>query len=139
MATATTAGPITRSRSPLSEGGRRETAGAGRFLGAALLLGALLAPAPSRAAPGDAAEMALARALFTKGAVPPCALCHTLKDAGTAGAVGPILDELQPDAARVVAALKNGIGAMPSYKATLSEAQIQALARYVAKASGAAN
>jgi sulfite dehydrogenase len=99
---------------------------------------ALLAPGPAASAPGDAAETALARALFTKGAVPPCGLCHTLKDAGTAGAVGPILDELQPDAARVVAALKNGIGAMPSYKATLSDAQMQALGRYVAKASGAA-
>jgi len=67
--------------------------------------------------------------------VPPCALCHALKDAGTSGAVGPVLDDLQPDAARVVAALKNGIGAMPSYKATLSEAQMQALGRYVEKAS----
>lgn len=105
-------------------------------VGAALLV--LLAPLAARAAPGDAAEMALAKALFTKAAVPPCALCHTLKDAGTSGAAGPILDELQPDAARVVAALKNGIGAMPSYKATLSEAQMQALGRYVAKASGAA-
>jgi sulfite dehydrogenase len=93
---------------------------------------------PAVAAPGDAAETALAKALFTKGAVPPCALCHTLQDAGTTGAVGPVLDELQPDAARVVAALRNGIGAMPSYKASLSEAQMQALGRYVAKASGAA-
>jgi sulfite dehydrogenase len=104
----------------------------------AVLASVVLAAFPAAAAPGDAAETALAKALFTKGAVPPCALCHTLKDAGTSGAVGPVLDELQPDAARVVAALKNGIGAMPSYKATLSEAQIQALARYVAKASGAA-
>ena len=104
----------------------------------AVLASVVLAAFPAASAPGDAAETALAKALFTKGAVPPCALCHTLKDAGTSGAVGPVLDELQPDAARVVAALKNGIGAMPSYKATLSEAQIQALARYVAKASGAA-
>jgi len=101
---------------------------------AALALAAL----PAAAAPGDAAETALAKALFTQGAVPPCALCHTLKDAGSAGAVGPVLDELQPDAARVVAALKNGIGAMPSYKATLTDAQMQALGRYVARATGAA-
>lgn len=98
---------------------------------------ALLVPGPAAAAPGDAAEMALAKALFTQGAVPPCAVCHTLKDAGSAGEVGPILDELRPDAGRVVAALKNGIGAMPSYKATLSEAQMQALGRYVEKASRA--
>jgi cytochrome c6 len=109
----------------------------GGRLAAWACVAALLVPGAAGAAPGDAAEMALAKGLFTKGAVPPCALCHTLKDAGTSGAVGPILDELQPDAARVVAALKNGIGAMPSYKATLSEAQMQALGRYVAKASGA--
>jgi cytochrome c6 len=123
----------------LSEPGRRTPArlAAAAAVAATVVLGLLIAPGASRAAPGDAVETALARDLFTKGAVPPCALCHTLKDAGAAGAVGPILDELQPDAARVVAALKNGIGAMPSYKATLNEAQMQALGRYVAKASGA--
>ena len=117
---------------------RARPAAGSLVLATGALLAALLGTAPAAAAPGDAAEMALAKALFTKGAVPPCALCHALKDAGAAGAVGPVLDELQPDAARVVAALKNGIGAMPSYKATLSEAQMQALGRYVAKASGAA-
>ena len=86
----------------------------------------------------DASQLALGKALFTNQATPPCALCHTLKDAGTAGAVGPVLDELQPDAARVATALRNGIGAMPSYKALLKEEQIQALARYVSKASGGA-
>ncbi len=70
--------------------------------------------------------------------MPACAVCHTLKDAGSEGAVGPVLDELKPDAARVVNALRNGLGNMPSYKGSLSEEQMQALARYVAKASGAA-
>ena len=102
---------------------------------AAVLLG-LLAAAPACGA--DDAQLALGRTLFTKGAVPSCAVCHTLKDAGTQGAVGPILDELKPDAQRVATALRNGIGAMPSFKATLSEEQIVALARYVAVASGAA-
>jgi mono/diheme cytochrome c family protein len=64
-------------------------------------------------------------------------VCHTLKDAGSEGAVGPVLDELKPDAARVANALRNGLGNMPSYKAVLSDAQIKALAQYVAKASGA--
>jgi len=94
--------------------------------------------ASSARAADDAATLAAGKALFTSGAAPPCALCHTLKDAGTTGAVGPVLDELQPDADRVAAALRNGIGAMPSYKATLKEDQILALARYVAKASGGA-
>jgi len=106
---------------------------------AGLLLLVLLSwLASSARAADDAATLAAGKALFTTGAAPSCALCHTLKDAGTTGAVGPVLDELQPDADRVAAALRNGIGAMPSYKATLKEDQILALARYVAKASGGA-
>ena len=46
----------------------------------------------------DAALMALGKTLFTVGAVPPCALCHALKDAGATGAIGPAFDDLQPDA-----------------------------------------
>ena len=90
----------------------------------------------SAGAADDAAVMAQGRGLFLKDATPPCALCHTLKEAGAAGAVGPVLDEIQPNAARVATALRNGIGAMPSYQATLKEDQIAALAQYVAKASG---
>jgi cytochrome c6 len=84
-----------------------------------------------------AADDAQGRRLFTETAVPACAVCHTLEAAGATGTVGPPLDELKPDAARVATALRNGVGSMPSYKATLSEEQIQLLARYVAKASGA--
>ena len=84
----------------------------------------------------DAAKLALGKQLFVRGAVPACAVCHTLKDAGTTGAVGPVLDELKPDATRVATALRNGVGGMPSFAASLSEAQIQALALYVSRASG---
>ena len=77
------------------------------------------------------------RRLFTKDATPPCALCHTLADAGATANVGPSLDELKPDAQRVMQAVKAGIGAMPAYT-QLSAEQVQALARYVARASGAA-
>ena len=87
---------------------------------------------------GDTNELQLGRTLFTVGAIPPCATCHTLKDAGATGAIGPILDDLQPTADRVVTALKSGIGIMPSYQSSLSEQQMRALARYVAKASGGA-
>jgi cytochrome c6 len=73
------------------------------------------------------------RRLFVS-VVPPCALCHTLKDAGATGAVGPSLDELKPDAARVEKALRNGIGQMPAFP-QLTDAQVQALARYVEKAT----
>ena len=87
----------------------------------------------------DAAQLALGKKLFMQGAVPVCSVCHTLKDAGASGAIGPVLDELKPDAQRVAKALRNGIGQMPSYMVSLSEAQILALAHYVSKASGAAN
>jgi cytochrome c6 len=73
------------------------------------------------------------RKLFTS-VTPACALCHALKDAGAAGAVGPSLDELRPDRDRVVKALKNGIGQMPAF-VHLTEAQIQALASYVEQAT----
>ena len=86
----------------------------------------------------DAAQFALGRKLFTEAAAPACALCHTLKEAGSAGAVGPVLDEIKPDAGRVARALRDGLGQMPSYKALLTEAQIAALALYVSKASGGA-
>ena len=114
---------------------RLATRARGIVVGAAL---AAVAAAPAGAADDDAALLALGKTLFTVGAVPPCATCHTLKDAATTGAVGPVLDELQPDADRVATALRSGIGAMPSYRASLSDEQIRALARYVAKASGGA-
>jgi sulfite dehydrogenase len=87
---------------------------------------------------GDDAQLGEGRALFTGGATPPCAICHTLKDAGATGSVGPSLDEVRPDEERVRAAVRGGIGAMPSFAATLTDAQIRAVARYVARASGGA-
>lgn len=102
---------------------------------AALALTALTALSTTAVHADEAAQMARGKELFTTAAVPACALCHTLKDAGAEGAIGPILDELQPDAARVARALRDGIGSMPSFKATLSEADIAAVALYVSKAS----
>jgi sulfite dehydrogenase len=107
----------------------------GASFAVALAIASVVAPA---GAADDSAVLAQGKALFSGGAVPPCALCHTLKDAGSSGAIGPVLDDLQPDAERVVAALKSGIGAMPSYRPSLSDEQMRALARYVAKASGGA-
>jgi len=84
----------------------------------------------------DAAKLEAGRKLFLGGAQPACAICHTLKHAGSEGAVGPVLDELRPDAQRVATALRTGFGSMPSYKATLTEAQIDLLARYVSSVAG---
>lgn len=108
-------------------------------VGAATVLVVCLGPisAVGQAAAGDA-QLAEGRALFVSGATPPCAICHTLKDAGATGNVGPVLDELKPDEGRVVAAVRGGIGAMPPFAGSLTDAQIRALARYVSKASGGA-
>ena len=73
------------------------------------------------------------RRLF-KSVTPACALCHTLQDAGAEGTIGLSLDELKPDHQRVVTALRTGVGQMPAFT-HLSEAQIQALARYVSQAT----
>lgn len=75
--------------------------------------------------------------LFTAEAVPACGICHTLAAAGTAGPIGPVLDDLKPDAARVRAAVTDGVGIMPAYGDSLSSEQIDAVAQYVATATGA--
>lgn len=85
----------------------------------------------------EPADAEAGRAVFNQTATPACALCHTLADAGAAGTIGPDLDELKPDAARVAQAVRQGIGVMPAFD-SLSDADVQLLARYVASATGAA-
>jgi mono/diheme cytochrome c family protein len=65
-----------------------------------------------------------------------CTGCHTLKDAGSTGTVGPNLDEAKPSQERAVDRVTNGQGAMPSFKGQLSDAQIQAVAKYVSSTAG---
>ena len=67
----------------------------------------------------------------TKG----CTACHTLKDAGATGTVGPNLNETQPTLGRAIDRLLNGKGAMPSFKKQLTTKQIADVAAYVVKAS----
>src|SRR5690606_30085274 len=50
----------------------------------------------SMAAEPDAAKLEKGKAIFMTEAVPACAVCHTLDDAGATGAIGPNLDELKP-------------------------------------------
>ena len=61
-----------------------------------------------------------------------CGGCHTLKAAASTGNVGPNLDQLKPDAARVAHQVEVGGGPMPSFKAALSPKQIQDVAAFVA-------
>jgi mono/diheme cytochrome c family protein len=77
---------------------------------------------------GGAGASAEGKQIFTQS----CGTCHTLSDAGTSGTVGPNLEELKPDKARVETAIKNGgagTGAMPANIVTGQEAE--AVAEYV--------
>jgi cbb3-type cytochrome c oxidase subunit III len=65
-----------------------------------------------------------------------CGSCHTLKDAGTSGNVGPNLDQLKPSLEIAQKQVTNGGGGMPAFKGTLTAAQIMAVARYVSSVAG---
>lgn len=84
----------------------------------------------------DAAQLEVGKALFKTGAVPACAVCHTLADAEAVGTIGPDLDELQPNFEQVKKMIKEGAGAMPSFAASLDEKSIEAIAAYVVHATG---
>ena len=60
-----------------------------------------------------------------------CGVCHTLKAANSTGDIGPNLDKLKPSAARILYAVKNGIGVMQSWEGILTEEEIEAVAYYV--------
>ena len=65
-----------------------------------------------------------------------CASCHTLKAAGTTGTIGPNLDQLKPSQSVVQHQVEVGGGVMPAFKGTLSDAQIAAVAKFVASSAG---
>jgi sulfite dehydrogenase len=77
------------------------------------------------------ADLAAGKASFTA----TCGGCHTLKDAGTNGKVGPDLDSLAPlTAERVAQQIKNGGGPMPP--GLLTGADAANTAAYVASVAG---
>lgn len=65
-----------------------------------------------------------------------CAGCHTLKDAGASGTIGPNLDQAKPPLSLVVDRVTNGKGVMPSFKGRLTRQQIDAVAKYVSGVAG---
>jgi mono/diheme cytochrome c family protein len=94
-------------------------------------------PADTGAAPAEPAEPgapagegdpAAGEAVFASAG---CGSCHTLEAAGSAGTIGPNLDDSQPPLELVVDRVTNGAGAMPSFSATLSEQEIADVAAYV--------
>jgi cytochrome c2 len=99
-------------------------------LGGALFL-ALIGSAAAADASLDAG-----RALFNETAQPQCALCHSLKDAGAEGEIGPSLDDFKPTVEQVRAAVTSGIGIMPGFAETLTDAEIETLSTYVATVAG---
>ena len=64
-----------------------------------------------------------------------CVTCHTLRDANSNGNIGPNLNEIKPDIARVISVVTNGIGVMPAYEDQLSTKEIKAVATYVEKST----
>jgi cytochrome c6 len=82
---------------------------------------------------GNAALIAQGKQLFQQN----CGTCHTLADAGTNGKVGPVLDQVKPNKALVLSAIKNGglgSGTMPANIVTGKDAQ--AVATYVSTVAG---
>ena len=67
-----------------------------------------------------------------------CKGCHTLKDAGATGTVGPNLDTVQPPPSLSLAVdrVTNGRNAMPSFKGQLTSKQIADVTAYVVKTTG---
>jgi mono/diheme cytochrome c family protein len=89
-------------------------------------------PPPAQGTTEDGGEAVSGEAVFTQN----CGSCHTLEAAGTSGTTGPNLDDLQPDQARVEEQVRNGGGGMPAFEGQLSDAEIQAVAEYVATSAG---
>jgi mono/diheme cytochrome c family protein len=94
--------------------------------------GAASAPASSSSSGGTQNASAEGKQVFSQN----CGGCHTLKNAGASGSVGPNLDELRPPKATVVRQVDNGGGPMPAFKGKLSDAQINAVATYVSSVAG---
>ena len=60
-----------------------------------------------------------------------CGACHTLQAAGSAGNIGPDLDQLKPPMSQIIYAVTNGIGVMQAWEGILTDKEIEAVAYYV--------
>jgi cbb3-type cytochrome c oxidase subunit III len=61
-----------------------------------------------------------------------CASCHTLAAANATGTIGPNLDQLNVPVSRIEQQIRKGGGVMPAFEGKLTDAQITALAKWVA-------
>jgi mono/diheme cytochrome c family protein len=98
------------------------------------------APAEEEAEAGEeeagteSAALTEGKTVFTAN----CASCHTLKEAGTSGTVGPNLDELEPSESTVEHQVINGGGPMPAFgkEGILTSKEVKAVATYVSTVAG---
>jgi mono/diheme cytochrome c family protein len=88
---------------------------------------------PTTTGAGTTGDPVAGKKVFTSAG---CSGCHTLKDAGATGNIGPNLDQLKPAKATVAHQVEVGGGAMPAFKGRLSPAQIDAVAAYVSSVAG---
>jgi cytochrome c6 len=83
---------------------------------------------------GTSNQLAVGKQIFLVKA--GCGGCHTLKDAGSTGTVGPNLEQLKPADETVEHQGENGGGVMPAFKGTLTKAEIDAVSAYVSSVAG---
>ncbi len=129
-------------RDTLEVGRRRPLHVAEFAVAGAVVLFGLAVPAfvllgdPAAAGPGGSklsADEKEGRVLFAER----CATCHTLKDAGAVGKVGPSLDVLQPPAALTINAIKQGRAGKGQMPALLfAEQEAKKVATYIAEVAG---
>ncbi len=86
---------------------------------------------PAAPAPGAATQTPDGKTLFVES----CGSCHTLAAAGTSGAIGPVLDGVGLDVAFVATTVAAGRGGMPAFSSSLDQAEIDAVAAFVAESS----
>jgi mono/diheme cytochrome c family protein len=89
--------------------------------------------APPAGNGGASSAVAAGKSVFESAG---CTGCHTLKDAGSTGNIGPNLDQLKPSKSAVQTQVTNGGGAMPAFKGRLSPTQISDVATYVSSVAG---
>ena len=92
-------------------------------------------PAPAAGGTAAAGDPVAGKKVFTTIG---CAACHTLKDAGSSGTIGPNLDQRKPTAAKIRDRVTNGKGAMPAFgkSGQLTAKQIDDVVAYVSSVAG---
>jgi mono/diheme cytochrome c family protein len=95
------------------------------------VVGAVAAP-PAQPVTNLKGDPTAGKAVFASAG---CGGCHTLKDAGSAGTVGPNLDQAKPTLARALLRVTYGKSPMPSFKGQLTPQQIADVAAYVVQAT----